>query len=156
VNTNLTWLDASSTEIRGHRFLGGPLWFRPGEFSATLRRSIADFSEIPELESWVYTENARMLRFLHDELRAGDIVVTHHLPTQSSVAPRFVGSPINVFFVCDVEGLIVERRPSLWMHGHTHASVSRVIAETHVLCNPFGYVGWGRNPSFSARKTVDL
>jgi len=155
-HANLRWLDAGVAEIRGRRFLGGTLWFRPGEFSKTLERGLTDFSAIPELKSWVYEENARMLELLRTELRPGDIVVTHHLPTTRSVTPRFTGSPLNVFFVCDVESLILERGPALWMHGHTHSSVSQALGATRVLCNPFGYVGWGRNPSFSERLLVEM
>jgi Icc-related predicted phosphoesterase len=155
-NANLTWLDADATEISGRRFLGGPLWFRPGDFSAALRQSIADFSTIPGFESWVYEQNERMLRLLREELRAGDVVVTHHLPSARCVDPRFTGSPINVFFVCDVESLILERRPALWMHGHTHSSVCHAIGETSVRCNPFGYVGLRLNPSFSAQMTLEV
>jgi Uma2 family endonuclease len=122
-NRNLVWLDGGVVEVQGHRFIGGPLWFRHDPRAAAAKRGMADFAEIPGFESWVYEENARMLRLLESDLREGDIAVTHHLPTPQSVATRYVGNALNAFFLCDVEALIRERKPVLWMHGHTHASV---------------------------------
>jgi Icc-related predicted phosphoesterase len=97
-----------------------------------------------------------MKRLLAAELRETDVVVTHHLPTQRSVPPRFSSSPLNAFFVCDVEELIEERRPRLWMHGHTHTSVDTRIGPTRILCNPFGYAGWELNAGFVDGMFVDL
>lgn len=50
---------------------------------------MTDFAVIPEFERWVYAENARALEFLDRDLRRGDVVVTHHLPAESSVADPF-------------------------------------------------------------------
>jgi predicted phosphodiesterase len=155
-HANLEWLDGSLTKVGRQRFLGTPLWFRPNSGALRFRSAMADFTVIRDFESWVYTENARALAFLERELGEGDIVVTHHLPSHASVARRFVGSPLNAYFVCDVEPLIRARRPRLWIHGHTHASLRYEIGPTTVLCNPFGYVGSELNPAFSERLVVDL
>lgn len=152
----LRWLDACAAEIRGRRFLGAPLWFRPHPLTDRLKRSMADFSEIPGFEQWVHEENARALAFLERELGAGDIVVTHHLPSHRSVAARYSGSPLNAFFVCDVEDLVRERRPALWLHGHTHSSVRYRIGETTVACNPFGYAGYDLNAEFDAGLVLEV
>jgi predicted phosphodiesterase len=155
-NRNLVWLDGGVTEVLGRRFIGGPLWFRNDPRAASAKRGMSDFSEIQGFESWVYEENARMLRLLESDLREGDLVVTHHLPTHQSVAARYSGNPMNAFFVCDVEALIRERKPLLWMHGHTHASVDRVVGATRVLCNPFGYAQWELNSGFVERLIVEV
>jgi predicted phosphodiesterase len=136
---NLTVLDCCAAEIEGRRFLGGSLWFRRHVDVARYREALNDFSLIGQFEPWVYEENERCIAFLERELRAGDIVVTHHLPSQRSVAPQFKGSPINMFFVCDVEPLILQRKPALWMHGHTHVDCDYTLGETRVVCNPLGY-----------------
>jgi hypothetical protein len=67
------------------------------------------------------------------------VVVTHHLPSQRCVAPQWAGHPLNPFFVCELDALIQERRPAIWIHGHTHDSVDVRVGETRILCNPFGY-----------------
>jgi hypothetical protein len=52
--------------------------------------------------------------------------------------PQFVGSRINCYFVCDVEHLM-NNRPKLWVHGHTHSSCDYVLGAARVVSNPFGY-----------------
>jgi Icc-related predicted phosphoesterase len=155
-NPNLVWLDSSGVQLSGFNFLGAPLWFPPSTVDERLKHAMNDFSAIDDFESWVYEENARALAFFDRQLRPGDIVVTHHLPSQRCVAPRFAGHPLNPFFVCDLTGLIMERRPRLWLHGHSHASVHTQIGETTVLCNPFGYAVEEMNPEFSDRLVVEF
>ena len=72
------------------------------------------------------------------------------------MVPRYAGHPLNPFFVCDLERLILERRPRLWLHGHTHNSVRTKLGETSLFCNPFGYVGIELNPEFEAQLIVDV
>lgn len=146
---NLHWLDCNSVEILGQRFLGTPLWFSHTEEVQRLRSHMGDFEHIREFERWIYEENARALRFLQDELREGDVVITHYLPSPNSIAPRFIDNPLNAFFLCDHHSLIVERKPALWLHGHTHSSMNYCIGPTRVACNPFGYVGRDENASFT-------
>lgn len=155
-HANLVWLDNSSVELMGRRFLGSPLWFSRGSHNPRLKRAMSDFTEIRDFESWVYTENERAVAMLQAELGENDVVVTHHLPSLRSVSARFRGHPLTPFFVCDLEALIGERQPRLWFHGHTHDSVRYAIGRTTVLCNPFGYVGYELNATFSDQLTVDV
>jgi len=156
LNPNLAWLDCSLVEIGGVRFLGAPLWFPAYEGDPARKSLLTDFSAIEDFELWVYEENARAVAFFERELLPGDVVVTHHLPSQLCVAPQYQGSPLDPFFVCDMTRLIVERRPRLWLHGHTHSSVNVRIADTTVLCNPLGYWGREQNQDFSKRLIVEI
>ena len=143
---NLRWLDAMLVEIQGVRFLGAPLWFARAD--AAPKMEMNDFHQIPKFESWVYTQNARAVEFLDHEMREGDVVVTHHLPAPACVAPAYAGSPLNAFFLCDLEALMIAKRPALWIHGHTHSSVDVMVGATRIVCNPFGYAGYHPNPAF--------
>jgi predicted phosphodiesterase len=155
-NANLTALDAQAVVVGGQRFLGAPLWFRHAPAANRYRRAVYDFTMIGDFEAWVYAENARAIEFFEHELREGDVVVTHHLPSESSVVPRFVGSPLNPFFVCSLDSLIHERKPALWIHGHTHASLDYPLGSTRVVCNPFGYAALELNPDFSDRCVIEI
>jgi DNA polymerase V len=93
---------------------------------------------------------------LERTVREGSIVVTHMLPSQRSIAPQFARSPLNPFFLCDVEELILERAPQLWVHGHTHVSCDYEIGRTRVVCNPFGYARVEENARFDEGKIVDV
>lgn len=100
-------------------------------------------------------------RFLVSALRpdAGStlrahVVVTHHAPAAASIAPRFVGKPLNAAFASRLDDLIENGRPSLWVHGHTHSSFDYRLGQTRVLCNPRGYPG--ENPYFQPGLVVEV
>lgn len=137
VNKNLHWLDCGSVEIAGRVFHGTPLWFKEAPLAP--KHQMNDWRLIRDYDAWVYEENRRAIRFLTRNVQKGDVVVTHYLPSQRSVLPQFRGSPLNPFFVCDVEGLILAQEPALWIHGHTHGSLDYQIGSTRIVCNPHGY-----------------
>ena len=133
-------------EFGGHRFLGGTLWFGRHPKDNLYRIALNDFRLIEDFTPWVWEENRRCAEFLRRELREGDVVITHHLPSERSTPPAFAGSPISMFFVSDQEALIAERRPALWMHGHTHRPCNYSLGQTRVMANPKGYPKERRGP----------
>jgi len=151
---NFHWLDNSSVVLGGHRFLGGTMWFRHDPVA--LKDEMWDFRLIPELESWVYQDNAATLTFFQKEVQEGDIVVTHHLPSPRSTPEQYKEFKINPFFVCNMEELILAKKPAIWMHGHTHGSFDYRLGDTRVLCNPFGYARKEENPKFNFELTVTV
>ena len=109
---------------------------------------------------WLAAVQHRLdLAFLVDGLakphQGPSVVVTHHLPSGRSIAPRFSDSPLNSTFASDLDWLMRERAPALWVHGHTHEAVDFQIERTRVLCNPVGY-RLGRGNGFRADLVVDL
>ena len=155
-NTNLHWLDSEVVEIDGLRFLGTTLWFRPDPETLAWRRLLNDFERILDFDTWLERENQRALDFLHAELRAGDVVISHHLPTQNAVAPDFRDGPLGPFFVCDVERLIIEREPRLWVFGHSHRSYDSHLGPTWLVSNPFGYATFEENRQFDWTCVIDV
>lgn len=87
--------------------------------------------------------------FLGQSLDASRIAVTHMLPRQCCVTPQWEGNPNNRFFVNETvwNDLTEERRPKLWLFGHTHDSVDVEKDGTRFVCNPRGYPQQ-RNPDF--------
>ena len=148
------WLECDSRNMGERRFLGCSLWFpspRRGDKSC-----LNDFRLIRDFEPWVYIRNRASVAWLRESVRPGDVVVTHHLPTPSSIHPRYAGNALNEFFMTDLHDLIVKREPALWIHGHTHDSFDYKIGPTRVVCNPYGYEGSDTNPSFDPMKVVEL
>jgi Icc-related predicted phosphoesterase len=143
--------------VSGRRFLGGPMWFRqpmPNQLYA--RCGMADFHTIREFEPNVYEENRKFIEYMQRDLREGDVVVTHHVPSLNSVASRFKGSQLNPFFVCEMDSLILERKPAAWIHGHTHDAFDYVIGSTRIVCNPLGYPGEFQGRSFVMTSCIDI
>jgi Icc-related predicted phosphoesterase len=153
---NLHWLRNDVVEIGGHRFLGTTLWFPFDPLNAVYEHTLNDFYQIQGFRNWVYEENEQAVQFLKGEVRAGDIVVTHHLPSYILVAPYFRGSDLNRFFVTELAQLIMHEEPALWCFGHTHGSVDQLLGETRVVCNPFGYAGHRENREFEWAKVMEV
>ena len=153
---NLHWLQNSTLELSGVRFAGTTLWFRDDPDNLAHEGMLNDFWLIRDFKRWVYRENARALEFLELKARHADVVVTHHLPSERSVAPWFEGDPLNRFFLCDVDDLIQRAAPALWVHGHTHGSIDTRVGSTRIVCNPLGYLNFGHNRDFDPKLVVEV
>ena len=124
-------------EYNGQRFLGGTMW-QPKDGSPKISDHyyIKDFGYRADKEFYIFKE------FLEKNLKENDIVVTHHAPSNKSISPKFIGEPTNRWFITpEIEPLILERKPKLYCHGHTHSGFDYILGNTRVLCNPQGYPG---------------
>jgi Icc-related predicted phosphoesterase len=142
-----------AVQFKTQRFLCGTMWYSRKEVEETgcvnpktgtwihhgRLVEFSDFRHVRHLHPWVYHQNEAFTALLQAELGPEDVVVTHHLPSAASTPPRFQGEISNCFFVSDHEGLIGDRQPRLWLHGHTHSSMDYRIGRTRVLANPVGY-----------------
>ena len=134
---------------------GGTLWF-PDSKDDALKQYMNDFQCIYDFEPWVYEQHRITVEYLCYEIEPGDVVVTHHMPTEKSVHPRFKDDPLNPFFVSDLEWIINSRKPSIWIHGHTHSSFDYMIGDTRIICNPFGYARQAENKKFNPRLVIEV
>lgn len=71
------------------------------------------------------------------------IVVTHFVPTMQCIAPFYIGSDLNPYFINDLDSIIDEYKPEAWFFGHTHTPFNTTHSNgvTKLLCNPKGYPG---------------
>jgi predicted phosphodiesterase len=136
--------------IQDWHFLGGTMFYRKPhkrmaqdfiDFRLTQAPREWFFKQQRDLEAWLYddseddgTEGCIVVPDLQDT-----IVITHHLPTPHSTPPQFKGSPTDHFFMCNMTGAIMDRKPKLWCHGHTHESCDYTVDKTRVVCHPRGY-----------------
>ena len=107
----------------------------------------------------------KTVKFLEDNLRTGDILVTHHLPSPRSLAHHLADSIFARYGVSDIESLIAERQPIVALHGHVHVSAdyevhprgtsSEPSRPARVISNPQGH-GKYSNPNFDPDLVIDL
>ncbi len=155
-NANLHWLESAAVMIEEQRFVGATLWFGEEAGEQPGRHFLNDFAVIDDFEPWVYSQHERAVAYLSRTIRATDVVITHHLPAQACVSPKWRSSPLNPFFVHDMEPLIRARQPKLWVHGHTHSAVDVKVGQTRVVANPLGYVGHEAQDGFIDRLVVEV
>ena len=100
-----------------------------------------DFRMIRGIDTFEeYTDiHDKSISFLNKNVSEGDIVVTHHSPSYLSMHPKWVSSSVNFAFHNNLDDFILERSPSLWMHGHIHDQADYMIGKTRIVCNPKGY-----------------
>lgn len=81
----------------------------------------------------------KMRAWLQELVKRGDIVFTHHMPSELSVPKKFKWERINGAYRSHLDKMIEKLQPKLWFHGHTHDACDYNIGETRVVCNPRGY-----------------
>jgi Icc-related predicted phosphoesterase len=78
--------------------------------------------------------------------------MTHFAPSRWSIPEAEREDLINGYYASDLEPLIEETKPAVWVHGHLDEASDYRIGETRVVCNPAGYEGRQHKP----RLTFDL
>ncbi|WP_167392135.1 metallophosphoesterase [Mesorhizobium sophorae] len=109
-----------------------------------------DFRQIPFLTpAVVKTRHAAHLEFLRENIRPGCIVMTHFAPSRQSIPEADKADPVSAYYASDLEALIADARPAIWVHGHIHSRSDYRIGLTRIVCNPAGYDGKGHDPALT-------
>ena len=168
--THIRLLENASADIGAYRFFGATLWTDMalhGDFATgyAAAQEMNDFTRIhlaPFGRRFTPAKarafHARSLRDLRAFLSAGSenaVVVTHHAPSLRSLPPAVRADPITCGYASNLEALIEEFQPLLWIHGHIHASSHYLIGRTTILANPRGYPE-SLNPDFQESLVVSL
>jgi Icc-related predicted phosphoesterase len=160
-------LDPGVVEIGDTVFVGATLWTdfelfgnREREMSIAMKQ-LNDFRVIKGFTpARSLTRHEEEKAFIERELaKYRDrrcVVVSHHLPSWSSVAERYRGDKLSAAFASNLDELIEREQPQLWIHGHTHDGFDYRIGETRVICNPHGYPDDTDNPGFDLRMVVKV
>ena len=152
------YLRAGKTvQINGWTFVGGTLFsnFRQHQVSAEqfeqnchlAQVSVADFAYIFDYlpnsqnerrstpEDYVHLYNEEWAWIQRFRGAANTIVLTHFPPNAACTAPQFAESPLNPYFINDVDltGF------AYWFAGHTHTAMDANIQGCRVVINPLGY-----------------
>lgn len=155
IKDNVHFLNNDQVVIDGVTFIGGTLW---SDISNPLDKLIisaklndyqrikmyngkTSYSKRPITPSHTTYEFLRAKKFLEDNLVKGSptVVVTHHLPHFDCIPEQFKSSDLNAAYASDLTNIFVDFEPNVWIHGHTHDTVDKMIHKTHVVCNPRGY-----------------
>lgn len=158
-------LENQTLEMDGLRILGCTLWTDAdrGRLAGNAL-AMLDYSYITDADGnlievqhtldvnqasqeWLATELAK-------PFAGKTVVLTHHAPSFRSQHPRYKASPLSSFFCCDLEHLIEQHQPELWLHGHLHEPVDYRIGTTRIVSNPRGYMD--ERPPFYTPQFIDI
>jgi Icc-related predicted phosphoesterase len=161
---NVRFLENTSCVIEGVRFIGATLWTDFELFGKDKMQSAIEVSldlmvdyrliavETPQGQrrlvpadtiSRHHASRHALERMLSEPFDGPTVVVTHHLPHWGSVQQRWREVLSSAAFASDLDQLIEQYQPALWIHGHTHDSADYRVGATRVVCNPRGYVRHG-------------
>jgi 3',5'-cyclic AMP phosphodiesterase CpdA len=172
---DINLLDSDACILGDTRFLGTTLWTDyalygsgPAELERAMEDAASGMNDFRMIE-WVggkrfapalargmhLTRVAWLEQRLAEPFAGRTVVVTHHLPHPQCIHPKYQGTRLNPCFASDLDRLV--RAPvALWVHGHTHESIDRVVNGTRVVCNPRGYLPGEPNPAFDPMGTIEL
>lgn len=154
------FLQNNSVLLNGVRFYGTTLWtdLNNSDTNTMLVSSyyINDFRHIKNFSIYNFVTlhyiAKQLLKQFLEKNNDPVIVITHHLPTFSSIHPKYGSNKVlNYAFACtNMTELINSPNVKIWCHGHTHTSHDYIevpkipfestnLTPTRIICNPRGY-----------------
>jgi Icc-related predicted phosphoesterase len=159
LHPNLHFLEETIVELGGVIFAGLTLWTdfelmeeTPREIAMRHARDVMwDYSRI-NFEKTPFAKlrpfhtlrkhlsgREFLRRFLEVSRSEQAVVVTHHAPSRFSIPAQFRHDLASAAYASNLDEMIEERGPSVWIHGHVHQRLDYSIGRTRILCNPRGY-----------------
>jgi Icc-related predicted phosphoesterase len=184
--TGVNYLDGTSVVIDGTRFVGATLW---SDYSVLGNRALGmsvaasgmndhrlikrraytpghpgKWRFLPQDAAWHHAkQRAAIERILAEPFDGATVVVSHHAPSRQSIHPRNLGNALNVAYASDLESVLKQWKPTLFLHGHIHDSVNFTVGSTTVRSNPKGYgphlskgMPFIENPAFNPRLIIEV
>jgi predicted phosphodiesterase len=154
--SNFKFLNNESISIRDVDFFGGTMFtnweldFDAWTAKQRAKDGIADFEWISKIgrdgierrwntddhlqEHLAFTEKLVQWKNKPAEKR---VVISHFVPHKEGSDPKFKGSSLNPYFLCDMTKYM--ENVNLWLYGHTHSSKDMMEGNCRLVCNPRGY-----------------
>lgn len=166
-------LNNSMFEYQGVRFLGATLWtdyrLTGNEVHAEIEahQVLKDFELIRnrvdeqlfgyQLRAEFASSKEWLASMLRTEYGGKTVVVTHHAPTQQSMAAHYreAKGHLNASFASNLEHFIMEHDFAVWIHGHLHSSSDYLFDGKRIVCNPKGNPKF-MNPDFEPLKIIEV
>jgi Icc-related predicted phosphoesterase len=133
-------------------------------FSINNTYNMNDFSVISELKKDPISSikwNRESKQFFIDTLNEFSeykkiICVTHNSPLFDHTPYKYVGSPLNNFFVNNWSEIIKKYSPRIWISGHLHQYKKFNKFDTLFIENSYGYYNYDLNYKFDNKLMIEL
>lgn len=166
--SNVHFLENESIVLDGVRFVGCSLWTDYGKENQQIMNAAAkgmnDFRYItdngaplqPDRLLAAHNQSVEWLDDVLNQFHYGKtVVVTHHAPSMKS----WHRSPSDGYQYCyctNLEKMMGQTLPDLWVHGHTHHAQDYRVAGVRVVCNPRGYCNYEEVDGFQLEKVIEI
>jgi predicted phosphohydrolase len=151
---NTYLLENSSVVIDQYKFIGATLWVsydgaQPHDKMA-IRDKMADFKKIrtgPQyhkirLQDLSLTHSVSRQYIANELAQSRDfntVVLTHHCPLFNLMPDDYKQDDCAFAYGSPMEDFITEHKPDIWLHGHLHLPVDKIVGSTRIICNPYGH-----------------
>lgn len=161
-------LENDTVVLNGVRFIGCTLWtdIDNGKEIFAAKHGMGDYHAIRENGEDIrpghtirmHEESRRFLeKELSEKFNGPTAVITHHAPSWASIAPEYIGNPLNACFAANCDDIVLKYQPKVWIHGHMHSTLRYQMGTTLVVCNPYGYqLGGMVNSEFDPHAEVEV
>lgn len=163
---NVKVLENESVVIDDVVIIGGTLWtdLHNPINANMIRRYMRDFSRSPGLTTdLTNNKHVETVKYIKDCLKLDQwrdkkkIVVTHHGPSFEAVDDFYKFDQANCGYQSNLNHILYgDFHPDVWIHGHSHMFMDRMIGNTRVIRNPLGYYSYGEmNTKFDPKFMID-
>ncbi|MGV2873206.1 metallophosphoesterase [Colwellia sp. E150_009] len=176
-NTNVHLLNNREVTIDGTKFIGSTLWtdFDLCHTKATsalfAKDKMHDYRVIRFNQGGRYRKltvgdtvrlHSEAILFLKQQLASAKthnqdvVVVSHHAPSAQSIMPDYKLDKLSPAYCSNLDDILHEFEPQLWIHGHTHYNVDYHVGKSRVISNQRGYVPEERIKNFNESYIVEI
>lgn len=167
-NEFVSYLINETKVINGVAFIGATLWsdFKNNDLIVRSASKISkDYTKIIKnygiTSDEIYDEYIKARTFIINELTKHSdkkCVVITHFPPSISCNYTYQINPASYYWCGQMEDIISEFQPVLWISGHMHNSFDALMGDSRVILNPAGQVKNSiyQNPQFNDSLNIKI
>jgi len=129
-------MDRKIVNINGTVFAGATLWSDPyphkriPEF-VNLNISVHEYADM-------HKRDLKWLDRVAEQVELPLVVITHHAPSKTLVKRSTFADLYDSFYASSIEHLRIFKKANVWVFGHTHNNIDKMIGNTRLVSNQSG------------------
>jgi predicted MPP superfamily phosphohydrolase len=119
-----------------------PLWYGDRPDVWLLQSNMNDFKQIKNCSPVDFVNQYNLTKQIlqsYTEKNVPKFWIFHHLPTFLSITSEYKTDRLNCYYVGDLTQEIINLKPQMVIHGHSHTPQEYWLNRTLIKSNPIGY-----------------